>query len=249
MPVEASPKPPTSALRGATERRSRSRGSGPAATTGGPRHVFVGRTQARVDDCPTARVARRLSARRKKLRLDCAAALLGMSPVTVLVRFEPADDLPGQCLARVVDFAGAARDPGTGSGTHLVEPDLRTNTSQDRFAGGLSRAGSATNQTVAAASPTTRIRSGSRLLATFGPSSATAPPGYACLAADTLGAFAGRGLGACPVWGKPGVYCAGGLERFAATPQVVAHHGGELPRVLQIVEQDGLATRNGRAII
>ena len=69
-----------------------------------------------------------------------------------------------QCLGRAVEsllFCDAACDPDLGLATHLVAPDLRTYTSHDRLArGGSSSAGSATNQTDAAASPITRNRSG-----------------------------------------------------------------------------------------
>ena len=97
-----------------------------------------------------------------------------------------------QCLGRAVEslfFCDAACDPGVGLATHLVAPDLRTYTSHDRLArGGSSSAGSATNQIDAAASPITRIRSGSTGLGSLERSFATGTPrrACACLAADTV---------------------------------------------------------------
>lgn len=111
---------------------------------------------------------------------------------------------PCQRLARPegLGFWFTARDPGFAWGTHLVDPDARTNTSHDRSArAGLSSAGSATNQMVATASPMTRTRSGSTLLGSLERSFATATPGRpcACLAADTSVGSAGAGVDSCPV--------------------------------------------------
>ena len=111
----------------------------------------------------------------------------------------------GRCqfLARLegLRFWAAIRDSTVGVRTHLVDPDLWTITSHVRSVrGGLARAGSATNHVVATASPMTRIRSGSTLLAALGRSSTETPaPPYACLAADTSGASARREVASCPV--------------------------------------------------
>jgi hypothetical protein len=83
----------------------------------------------------------------------------------------------------------------------LVAPDLSTNTSHDRSGrGGLLSVGSATNQMIAAASPMTRIRSGTRGLGSLERSLVRAAPCSACLAADTFDGSARTGVGSCPVW-------------------------------------------------
>jgi hypothetical protein len=80
-------------------------------------------------------------------------------------------------LARLELLWSIVRDREVGAGTHLVEPDPRKTTSHGRFAGGLSKAGSATYQTVAAARPMTRARSASTPLRPNGRSFVTAASG------------------------------------------------------------------------
>ena len=93
-------------------------------------------------------------------------------------------------------FALDTRDPG--SGLHVGDPDSSTYTSHDGFAGGSSKAGIATNQTVAAASPRKSIRSGSALLRAGSVETETSGTPYPGLAADTSQVSAGSTLGSPP---------------------------------------------------
>ena len=96
-------------------------------------------------------------------------------------------------------FALATRDPG--NGLHAGDPDSSTYTSHDGFAGDSSKAGSATNQTVAAARPRKSSRSGSAVLGARSLETATSDTPYAGLAADTSQVSAGSHVGSPPVRG------------------------------------------------
>ena len=84
----------------------------------------------------------------------------------------------GAGVSQLADLVpgGIARIPGAGGSRHLVVPPLRNTTSQVRPGGDSSRAGSATNQIVATASPRTRIMSGTTGLGSLvGPREPTLP--------------------------------------------------------------------------
>ena len=92
-----------------------------------------------------------------------------------------------QRLARPAGFCFLATARAPGFGTHFVAPERRTNTSHERPGAGFSSAGRPTNQTVAAASPITSTRSGSRGLGSPERASTTVAPPCTCLAAtDTV---------------------------------------------------------------